>query len=139
MQRHRRSAGNALAWCPRFAAFLWTLTWAEKCSSRPTEHFQLTIPGRPLRFDLYHSVLAESIMPEAAPLPQRRAQPPIHFGNWRLPPCYGVRFLAGLTHLRSVNWECWSQSPAPPVRYSGGGSRSFKTWSDAGGDEVRAV
>jgi len=65
--------------------------------------------------------------------------PPIHFGNWWLPPCSEVRFLTGLTHLRIVNWECWSQSPAPPVRYSGGGTRSFKTLSVAGRDEVRAV
>ena len=113
------------------------LDWAEKCSSRPTEHFQLTILGRPLRFDLYHSVLAEIIMPEATPLPQRRAQPPIHFGNWRLPPCSGVRFLSGPTHLCIVHWERWSQSLAPPVRYSGGGTRSFKTRSVVGRDELR--
>jgi hypothetical protein len=54
---------------PRFAAVFWTLTWAEAGPGRPTEHFQLTISGRPLRFDLQHSVLPQSIMPETAPLP----------------------------------------------------------------------
>src|SRR5664280_3911963 len=47
--------------CPRLASVFWTLTWAEEGSGRPTEHFRLTISGRPLRFDLHHSVLAESI------------------------------------------------------------------------------
>jgi hypothetical protein len=50
------------AWCPRFASVFWTLTWAEEGSGRPTEHFQLMISGDPLRFDLHHSVLAESIV-----------------------------------------------------------------------------
>src|ERR1017187_8606640 len=57
--------------------------------------------------------------------------PPIHFGNRRLPSCSGVRFLTGPTRLCIVHWERGSQSPAPPVRYSGGGTRSFKTWSVA--------
>jgi len=30
------------AWCPRFASFFWTLTWAEEGSGWPTERFQLT-------------------------------------------------------------------------------------------------
>src|SRR5271157_3458627 len=42
---------NSHAWCPRFASVFWTLTWAEEGSGRPTEHFQLTISGRPIRFD----------------------------------------------------------------------------------------
>src|SRR5271157_2539983 len=53
-----------VAWCPRacpelvegFASVFWTLTWAEEGSGRPTEHFQLTISGRPFRFNLHHSV-----------------------------------------------------------------------------------
>jgi hypothetical protein len=39
------------ALCPRFASVFWTLTWADEDSGRPTEHFQFTISGRPLRFD----------------------------------------------------------------------------------------
>src|ERR1017187_4040118 len=62
-----RAAGHA--WCLRFASVLWTLTWAEEGSDGPAQHFQLTISACPLRFDLHHSVLPESIVPEAAPLP----------------------------------------------------------------------
>src|SRR5271165_5103115 len=36
-------------------------------SGRPTEHFRLTISGRPLRFDFHHSVLAESSDPQVSP------------------------------------------------------------------------
>ena len=39
--------------------------------------------------------------------------------------------MTGPTRLCIVHWERGSQSPAPPVRYSGGGTRSFKTWSVA--------
>src|SRR5664280_2353760 len=60
------------AWCPRFASVFWTLTWAEEGSGGPAQHFQLTISACPLRLDLHHSVLPESIVPEAAPLPVSR-------------------------------------------------------------------
>jgi len=51
---------------PSFASRFWTLTWAEKGPGfGPPNIFS----GRPLRLDLYHPVLAESIMPEATPLP----------------------------------------------------------------------
>lgn len=39
------NAGDHVAWCPRFASFIWTLTWAEEDSGRLTEYFQLTISG----------------------------------------------------------------------------------------------
>jgi hypothetical protein len=45
----------------------WTLTWAEEGPGRPTKHFQLTISGRPLRFDLHHSVLPESAVVGGSP------------------------------------------------------------------------
>lgn len=54
---------------PQVRVRLWTLTWAQEASGRPTEHFPLTISGRPLRFDLYHSVRPQSIMPETAATP----------------------------------------------------------------------
>src|ERR1039457_1534073 len=65
----RRSIVCGHAWCPRFTSFFWTLTQAEEDPGWAAEHLQLAISGRPLRFDLHHSVLAESIMPEATPLP----------------------------------------------------------------------
>jgi hypothetical protein len=54
---------------PRFASFIWTLTWAEEDSGRPTGYFQLTISGRPLRFDLHDSNFPKSVMAETAPRP----------------------------------------------------------------------
>jgi hypothetical protein len=53
--------------CPRFASLFWTLTWTEEGSGRPAQHFQLTISGRPLRFDLHHSVLPESMVVGGSP------------------------------------------------------------------------
>ena len=47
--------------CPSFASGFCTLTWAEegeKGAGWPTEYFQLTIPGRPLGFDLSQATLA---------------------------------------------------------------------------------
>ena len=58
------SRDQTLCLCPRFASFLWTLTWAEEDSGRAAENFQFTISGCPLRFDLHHSVLPEGIMPK---------------------------------------------------------------------------
>jgi hypothetical protein len=47
------------AWCPRFASFFWTLTWAEEDSGLPTGQ---------LRLNLYHAHFPERIMPETTPL-----------------------------------------------------------------------
>src|SRR5664279_1515109 len=43
------------------------LPWVEEDSGRPTGHFQLTISGRPLRLNLYHSVLPEGIAVGGSP------------------------------------------------------------------------
>jgi hypothetical protein len=58
-----------VAWClvPQVASVLWTLPWAQQGSGRATEHFQLTIWGRPLRFDLHLPVLPKGIVVGGSP------------------------------------------------------------------------
>jgi hypothetical protein len=61
---------------------------AEKSPGWPTEYFQLPISGGPLRFDLHHPLLPESIMAETTPLPVSRVlhQSAFHRIAAQLPP-----------------------------------------------------
>ena len=51
---------------------LWTLTWAEEGSGRPTEHFQLTISGRVPRLSRFCLGGRDTLL--YAPLPLARSE-----------------------------------------------------------------